>query len=91
MLVFELLSGGGCKGLREIDSVLLLRIMLPHCGWHALRQLQWQWGGVFGLPQMIELNLEINWLEGQLPDPLCGPDTKLEVGTRVWCMCIVLI
>jgi hypothetical protein len=31
------------------------------------------------LPDLIELNLEVNQLEGQLPDPLCGEDTKLEV------------
>jgi hypothetical protein len=35
---------------------------------------------LFDLPDLIELNLEVNQLEGQLPDPLCGPDTKLEVG-----------
>jgi hypothetical protein len=35
---------------------------------------------LFGLPDLIELNLEVNQLEGQLPDPLCSDDTKLEVG-----------
>jgi hypothetical protein len=34
---------------------------------------------LFGLPDLIELNLEVNQLEGQLPDPLCSDDTKLEV------------
>jgi hypothetical protein len=26
--------------------------------------------------ELIELNLEVNQLEGQLPDPLCGDDTQ---------------
>jgi hypothetical protein len=34
---------------------------------------------LFALPELIELNLEVNQLEGQLPDPLCSEDTTLEV------------
>jgi hypothetical protein len=39
---------------------------------------------LFGLPDLIELNLEVNQLEGQLPDPLCSDNTKLEVTWLSW-------